>query len=147
LRANLLGLVIGAGILLLCVPSAIAVWRGLRSIVDYASIQAVRSGVVGRDLRRREVTRVVLRESAVLVVVVLLIIWSLPFFTELASLGGIASPLPLVLIAIGLLFALQTVYRIHHMLVSSMARTLDAAVETAKALPSKSDRTETDPPA
>ncbi|MBI3743458.1 MAG: hypothetical protein HY261_04145, partial [Chloroflexi bacterium] len=120
--------------------------RGLHSLADYMSIQAVRSGVVGRHLRRREVTRAVLRESAVLVVVMLLIIWSLPFFTELVSLGGIASPLPLALIAIGLLFVLQTVYRIHHTLVSSMARTLDAAVKSAKALPSKSERKKTNPP-
>ncbi len=120
---RVLGLIVGVGVVVLCVPSGVAIWRALRTLADALALQIVRRRMPMVGEWRQDVARLVIRDSSVLLLIVLLGIWSLPLVTELLSLGGFAAPVPLALIAVALALAAGAIFRVHQVLVSTVTRT------------------------
>ena len=65
----------------------------------------------------------VLRDSILIVMVVLLLIWSLPFVSGLIRLGAFAAPIPVLLLAGVLALTWRTVFKIHGTLEETFSRT------------------------
>ncbi|MSQ07344.1 MAG: cation:proton antiporter [Dehalococcoidia bacterium] len=119
---TLVGNIIGIATLLLCIPSVVALWRGLRHLSDAAtSYLMLRRGAPpawGQERLRNVISDVV---STALIL--LIGISSLPLVLELLSLGKLAGPLPLVVLAVLVLVAIRTLTHMHGQLVTAVGRT------------------------
>lgn len=130
LSEDVVGLMVGGGTLLLCVPSALAVWFNLRELADaFASYLLLRRGASARWVQER--LRGVLRDSLVVLIVVLVTLWSLPFIAQLLSLGSISTPLPFILLALAAFLVFRALRRVHGFLVSTFSNTFLGGTETA----------------
>ena len=123
LSESLLGLVVGASVLGLCVPPAMAIWRLLRRLSDEIA------GYVFPGTRRLpnpmsgNTIRVVVRDSILILLLAVPGIWSIPFISQLLSLGNVSTPLP-ILLALGLASGLVWAgFQIHGVLESAFSRT------------------------
>jgi len=122
ISTGILGNIIGIATLLLCVPSVVALWRGLRHLSDAATSRLLlrRGGIQGIGHER---LRNVARDVASAAVILLIGIWSLPLVLELLSLNSLAAPLPLVVIAALIFIAIRSLTHMHGQLVSAVSRT------------------------
>ena len=116
LRESLLGLVIGGTVLALCIPPAVAIWRSLRTLTDGVSKYVLRSQVPPTGSWGSGNLRVVLRDSILIVVLVLPAIWSLPLISQLLSLGSISAPIPALLLTGLVAMTARTAFQIHRTL-------------------------------
>ena len=123
LREGIIGLVISGIVIVLCVPPAVFVWRAVQAMTDVLS-----GAILGRGLTTFRVwgktdLHSVLRDSILMALAVLLLIWSLPFVSGLIRLGAFAAPLP-VLILVGMLaLTWRTIFKIHGTLEDTFRRT------------------------
>ena len=123
LREGIIGLVISGVVIVLCVPPAVFVWRAVQAMTD-----ALSGAILGRGLTTFRVwgktdLHSVLRDSILMALVVLLLIWSLPFVSGLIRLGAFAAPLP-VLILVGMLaLTWRIIFKIHGTLEDTFRRT------------------------
>jgi CPA2 family monovalent cation:H+ antiporter-2 len=119
---GILGNVIGIATLLLCVPSVVALWRGLRNLSDVAtSYLLLRRGAPpawGQDRLRS-----IIRDAVSTALILLIGIWSFPLILELLSLDSLAAPLPLVVLAVLVLVAIRTLTHMHGQLVTAVSLT------------------------
>ena len=123
LREELLGLVIGGSVLALCVPPAVAIWRSLRSLTEDVADYVLPSHMRTPDSWGSGNLRVVLRDTILIMVLILPGIWSIPFISHLLSLGSLSAPLPIILL-VGLVSGLAgATFQIHHVLVRMFSRT------------------------
>ncbi len=121
---GLLGLVMGAVVITLCVPSGLVVWKSLTGLTERAAGQAVarRFGPIGHA-RRMTVVRVV--EHTVMVAAVLAgLFWSMPFVRELFAIGPLAAPLPVVVLLVTVLVTARLAVKVHQALESAFRRTV-----------------------
>ncbi len=116
------GLIIAGAALGFCVPSILAIWQSLRrlteDIADYIAPGISRSrGMLARNMR------VILRDSFLILLLILPAIWSIPLFSRLFSLGTL--PLPLaILLLLGVTSVLGLAgFQIHRVLEASFSRT------------------------
>ncbi len=124
LSERVLGLVVGGGALVLCVPSAIAIWLALRTLADALAEQIIRHRMPVGGLWSKDMARVIVRNLAAAALMLLFVVWSLPLVTELLSLGGLAAPVPLALLALMTVLTAGAILRVHRALVSTVTRTL-----------------------
>ena len=127
------GTITGVGTLLLCLPSAIALWRSLQHLSDEATshflLRRRFGGVVARER-----LRIIIRDSILVLLVIVIGIWTIPLALELLSLGFLAAPLPLLVLAgIGFL-AFRILRRMHSQLETSFGQTF-AGIEPANPSP------------
>jgi CPA2 family monovalent cation:H+ antiporter-2 len=123
LRESLLGLVIGGSVLALCVPPAVGIWRSLRTLTEGIADYVLPSHMRTPDTWGGGNLRVVLRDTILILVLILPAIWSVPFISHLLSLGSLSTPLPIVLL-VGLGAGLAgATFQIHHVLVRMFSRT------------------------
>ena len=133
---QLVGNAIGFGTLMLCVPFAVGLWRGLRNLADEIADQLAATNRLFR-LWVPDALRQIVRNFVLILAVLFLTLWSLPFVTELLSLGSLAAPLPLLLLAGLALVAVVTLARLQHQMVDVFSRTFlgpDVNMESARIL-------------
>lgn len=114
-RADLVGLLFGLGLLVLCMPSLVAMWRNVRTLDDamVALLVSKRGLATGS---RADAVRVILRDSILVVLIVFATIWAFPLISELLALGSLALVIPALLLAAALFLVLRSLRQIHHKL-------------------------------
>ncbi len=123
LSAGLLGLLTGGAVLALCIPSGVAIWRSLDTMAESVMTlilpawQTSSANAQGRSLR------LILRNSILIVIMVLPAIWGIPLIAHLLLLGSIAAPVPafiLLGVTAGVAFA---AFQMHGVLEATVRRT------------------------
>ena len=123
LRESLLGLIIGGAVLALCVPSAVAIWRSLRTLTDGITEYVLPSLGSSPELWRGRNLTVVLRDSILVLLLAIPAIWSLPLISQLLSLGSLSTPLPILLLIVLIAGLAWAAIRIHRVLEATFSRT------------------------
>ena len=125
LQESVLGLVVSAIVLTLCVPSAVFIWRALQRMTDKVSEAILGHNVVASSptIWGKANLHSVLRDSILTVMAVLLAVWSLPFLSQLLFLGSFSAPVPILLLAglVGLTW--RTSSKIHRALQATFSQT------------------------
>ena len=94
----LLGLVVGGSVLALCIPSAVAIWRNLQSLTEAVMVHFLPRLATDSGRSYRQNLRVVLRNSVLILILILPTVWSIPFIVHLLSLGSVAAPVPALIL-------------------------------------------------
>ena len=122
-RESLLGLVIGGSVLALCVPPAVAIWRSLRTLTDGLAEVVLPSDMRPPGAWGEGNIRVLLRDSMLILILVLPGIWSIPLISHLLALGSLSAPLPIIML-VGLVAGLAgATFQIHGVLERMFSRT------------------------
>lgn len=121
---SLIGLVISALVLALCLPSGIVMWRESRTLADLLTASAFRPRTrESHHLHTGEV-RLLLRDSMLAASAILLGVWAVPLLSQLLSLGNFSVPIPVIFL-IGLAFVLaRSVLKLHSALEATLERTM-----------------------
>ena len=128
---NLIGLIISAVVLALCLPSGVIVWRETRTLADLLTSSAFRPRSATSHRWRTEEVRLLLRDSMLAATAVLLGIWALPLLSHLLSLGKLSIPIPIIFLA-GVAFVLgRSVLKVHSALEGTLERTMLGPVATS----------------
>lgn len=129
ISAGLVDLMLGGIVVAVCIPSVLAIWHNLGSLTDEVMKfimppwRRAPDNVTGKNLRR------VIRNSLLIVVLVLPAVGSLPFTVHLFLEGGVFAPLvAIVLLVIGAAVAFAA-FQIHGTLEASFRRTFLGASE------------------
>lgn len=130
LQESVLGLVVGAAVVVLCIPPAMFIWRALQRMTNELSGAIINREVVSFSLWGRADLHDILRHSILIVMVALLTIWSLPFISQLVILGGFSTPIPIILLLGIVAMMWRVAFKIHKSLVSAFSRTFLGEVET-----------------
>ncbi len=121
---SLLGLVVGGSVVALCVPPGWAIWCSLRRLSDEIA-EYVYPGTRGLPFPMSSNNiKVVVQYSIVFLLLAVPGIWSIPFISQLISLGNVSAPLPILLavaLAAGLVWA---GFQIHEVLETAFSRSL-----------------------
>jgi len=112
LGVEIIATVLGAVILILCLPPLVLMWRNVRLLVDDA-VKHVLSRRTITKVWGKDTLRVVLRDSILILSSVLILLWFIPFISRLIFFGSLALTIPIVLLAITLYMTLIPVRRIH----------------------------------
>ncbi len=116
LSEGVLGLLIGGTVLALCVPPGVAIWKSLRILADSLVEYRLPSYLGVADNWTKGNLRAVFRDTALVPILVVPGVWSIPLFSRLLALGSLSAPLSIVFM-IGLIAGLVVVtFRIHRML-------------------------------
>ena len=122
-RQDIIAVLLGFLILVLCVPSVIFMWRNLRLLVDEASRHVLNRSATAR-MWRRDVLQVVLRGSIMTTVSILIFLWLIPFISRLFFIGSFALSLPLLLLAFVIYLGFRSVRDIHSQLERTFSQIL-----------------------
>ena len=124
LSESMWGLVIGSTVLALCVPPAFAIWRSLGTLTDtlvefrFARFFGTADTWTSTSLRQ------VFRDTALVPILLVPGVWSIPLISRLLALGSFSAPLSL-LIAVGIVSLLvAATFRIHRVLRPMFTQTL-----------------------
>ena len=112
LGERLVGFVVGFTTLVFCIPPAYAIWTSLRGLADVVTTHLI--------VRRRQWTMwvpdilgAVIRDSVMVFIVVIILLWSIPFVFQLLSLGSLAIPAPFVVLAALAFLGIRSLRRLH----------------------------------
>jgi len=139
IQPDLVGNAIGFASLALCFPSGVAIWRSLRHAAHVTSELLVKGQGASSSVWVQETLRNVIRDSVMIFLLVIIGLWSIPFVSELLSLGALAVPLPLIILLALVYVAIRALTRIHGYLVQTFSHTLlggEADVFTPGLVPS-----------
>lgn len=123
LSQSALGLIIGSTTVALCVPPAVVMWRHLCTLADAVSHFVLRRPGTSSHLWKRESVRLVLRQTMLVFVALLVVVWSLPLIFHLLFLGGLSAPIPILVVAALVAVAGRAALRIHRTLEATFRRT------------------------
>jgi CPA2 family monovalent cation:H+ antiporter-2 len=125
---------VGLATLTLCIPSAIGIWRGLQTLANavtsHSLIQRRFPGLASRDRIRN-----IIRDALLAWLVFVIGIWSIPLLVELLSLGTLALPVSLVIVAILGFIAVKTLTHMQAQLETTFSATFVGSTETPPASP------------
>ncbi len=140
LHESILALVLSAFVLTLCVPSAIFIWKSLQAITDDLS-----TAILGRtfilsspNIWGKANLHSLIKDSVLMLMVGFLLIWSLPFLSQLLFIGSFSAPIPIILIGVLAVLTWRTSSKIHNLLQSAFNQTFlgefpaDIELETKK---------------
>ena len=123
LSESTIGLIIGSAVLALCIPPGIAIWKALRSLAD-AVVDFRLTGYLGiADKWMRGNLSTALRDTALIPVLLVPAIWSIPFVSRLLSLGSLSAPLSFVIVAAIAASLIVATFRIYRFLNPMFTRT------------------------
>ena len=116
LSESMLGLLIGSAVLAFCIPPGLAIWRALRSLAD--TLVAFRlPGYLGvADNWTRGNLRMAFRDTALIPLLAVPGIWSIPMVSRLLALGSLSAPLSLLIIAVIVALLVAATFRVHRIL-------------------------------
>lgn len=141
LTESLLGLVVGGSVLALCIPSAVAIWRSLQVLSDAIAAYVFPGAWEAGERPRASSVHVVLRDSILILLLAIPGIWSIPFISQLMSLGSLSTPLP-ILMLVGLVAGVAwAAFQIHEVLEQTFGHALLGAEDLRR-----SQRTRTSGP-
>lgn len=124
LEESIIGLAISAGVLALCIPSGVVVWRESHRLTDLLTASAFRPRTAVSHRWRAEEVRLLIRDSLLAAVAILLGVWALPLLSQLLSLGNFSVPIPIIFLA-GLAFVLaRSFLKLHSALEGTLQRTM-----------------------
>jgi len=112
LGVEIVATVLGTAILVLCLPPPVFMWRNVRLLVD-DTVKHVLSRQKITKIWGKNALRVVMRDSILITLSVLIILWFIPFVTRLIFFGSLALTIPFVLLAITLYMTLMPMRRIY----------------------------------
>jgi hypothetical protein len=136
---GIIGTIIGLGTLTLCIPSAIAIWRGLRRLTDeVTSHYPIRRRFPALASQQR--LRNVLRDAILMMLVFVIALWSIPLVVQILSLGSLAVPVALAIIATIGFIALRVLTHMHQQLVTIFSETFVGSSGQATSTGAPSDR-------
>lgn len=123
LSEGTIGLIIGSAVLALSIPPGLAIWRALRNLAD-SLVEFRLPGYLGvADKWTRGNLRTAFRDTALIPVLVVPGIWSIPLVSRLLALGSLSAPLSLF-IAFGIVTLLiAATFRIYRVLNSMFSQT------------------------
>ena len=123
LSESILGLIIGGAVLALCIPPGIAMWRSLRTLADGLVEYRLPRYLGIADSWTQGHLRAVFRDTALLPILVIPGVWSIPLVSRLVALGSFSAPLPLLMVT-AIVAALAVVaFRIHRVLKELFSQT------------------------
>ena len=137
LSESMWGLVIGSTVLALCVPPAVAIWRSLGTLTD-TLVEFRRARFFGTaDTWTYGSLRQIFRDTALVPILLVPLVWSIPMVTRLLALGSFSAPLSLLIVA-GIVTALiAATFRIHRVLRPMFTQTLLGEDEQSSATDSE----------
>jgi monovalent cation:H+ antiporter-2, CPA2 family len=112
LRRDIVALLLGVSILVFCLPSLILIWRNLRSLIDEVTRQIVNHSVRPGHLRVERV-QMVLRNGVTAILFILIILWLIPFISQLLFIGSLALAVPALLLAFTFYLILRSIRGVH----------------------------------
>ena len=105
------GSVMGVAVIILCIPPILAAWRSLQEISEIVTLRLAR--IPATTLTAPRPLRRLISESITIVVLLFLGLWSVPLLGRLLSLGSLAAPVPLIIIAALAAMSFRSMRRIH----------------------------------
>ncbi|MDP3062339.1 MAG: hypothetical protein Q8O40_03850, partial [Chloroflexota bacterium] len=124
LAPELIGLLLGSAAVVLCVPSAVVVWKELRTLTDGLSRYVFRRSGASSRLSERLRLQHVMRDTLLGIISLLIGVWSIPFLGRLLDIGQWGMLVPALLLVVFLLLMTRAATRVHEALETSMRRTL-----------------------
>jgi CPA2 family monovalent cation:H+ antiporter-2 len=111
-RQDVIALLLGLIILVLCVPSLVLIWRGIRALIDEAITYALANSLKARNWSA-EVVRRILRGSATALLTIILGLWFIPLVSQMFFVGSVALAVPALLLAFAVYLLTNSARRIH----------------------------------
>ena len=124
LSESILGLVIGSMVLALCLPPAIAIWRSLRTLADGLAEFRLPGYLGLANVWSHGNLREVFRDTALILILVVPGVWSIPLVSRLLALGSFSAPLSLLIVAGIVATLVVATFRIHRVLKPMFSQTL-----------------------
>ena len=122
-QQGMLGLIVSCIVVLLCIPPSVFIWRALQRMTDGLSAFIFRRNLSDLRLLNRGGLHIILRNSILLVIVVMLVIWSLPLLSQLVVLGSFSTPIAIFAL-IGVVALLWRVsFKIHGLMETTFSHT------------------------
>jgi monovalent cation:H+ antiporter-2, CPA2 family len=115
-RKDIIALIFGFIILVLCMPSIFFIWRGMRTWIEVLTRESL------PGVRKAESLRIVLSNSIVIFLAVVFCLWLIPFISQLLFVGSLAITLPAMLLAIVLFLVTKSITRVHGHLEQAFSR-------------------------
>lgn len=123
IREDLVAALFGLVVLVICLPPLVFMWRNIRLLIDTVAGHVLRRRSTAKQWRQVAI-RSVLRDSIVITLSILLLIWFIPFISRLFFFGSLSLTVPLILIAIILYLTLISVRHIHRQLGSTFGHVI-----------------------
>lgn len=122
-QQGMLGLIVSCLVVLLCIPPSVFIWRALQRMTDGLSAFIFRRNLSNLRLLNRGGLHIILRNSILLAIVVMLVIWSLPLLSQLVVLGSFSTPIAIFALigVVGLLWRVS--FKIHGLMESTFSHT------------------------
>ena len=122
-QQGMFGLIVSCMVVLLCIPPSVFIWRALQRMTDGLSTFILRRNLSNLRLLSRSGLHIILRNSILMVIVVLLGIWSLPLLSRLVVLGSFSTPIA-ILALVGVVALLWRVsFKIHGLMEETFRHT------------------------
>ena len=122
-QQGMFGLVVSCIVVLLCIPPSVFIWRALSRMTDGLSAFILRRNLEDLRLLNRGGLHIILRNSMLLVIIVMLVIWSLPLLSQLVVLGSFSTPIAIFAL-IGVVALLWRVsFKIHGLMETTFRHT------------------------
>lgn len=123
IQKGMFGVILSSIVVLMCIPPSVFIWRALQRMTDGLSAYILRRNLVGLQVISGSGLHIILRNSILIVIVVLLGIWSLPLISQLVVLGSFSTPIAIFAL-VGVVALLWRVsFRIHALMVTSFSHT------------------------
>ena len=121
LGERVVGFVVGFTTLVFCIPPAYAIWSSLRGLADVVTTHLI---VRGRQWAMwvPDILGAVIRDSVMVFIVIIILLWSIPLVFQLLSLGSLAIPAPFVVLAALAFLGIRSLRRLHGYLEETFER-------------------------
>lgn len=123
IRADVIGLLLGFLLLMLCVPPLVIIWRSICSLVDDL-VDHVLIRRLSTKMWKTETLHVILRDSIVILLAIFAGMWFSPFIVGLLRLGPSGWAIPALLLAVVIYLVVRSLSDIHDQLEGTFRRTL-----------------------
>ena len=111
-------------VLALCLPPAIAIWRSLRTLADGLAEFRLPGYLGLANVWSHGNLREVFRDTALILILVVPGVWSIPLVSRLLALGSFSAPLSLLIVAGVVATLVVATFRIHRVLKPMFSQTL-----------------------
>jgi monovalent cation:H+ antiporter-2, CPA2 family len=131
IRQDILALLLGGAVLVLCLPSVILIWRNLTALIDEVTRQVISDSAIS-NVRRKEALRAVLRNTIRVILSIILILWLVPLITQLFFIGSVALAIPALLLAVVIYLVARSIRGVHHHLEKTISQVFLGEVQISE---------------
>jgi monovalent cation:H+ antiporter-2, CPA2 family len=115
IRLDILALLLGSFVLVLCLPSIILIWRNLTTLIDEITRQLLAHSARARIWKSERLNRV-LRYSIVFVLAIIILLWMIPIILQLLFIGSLALAMPAFILAVLIFLVTRSIRGVHQQL-------------------------------